>query len=65
MIGMKVEDRLDGATKFMSSKPRVIFILKENHLLKFINEKVPEQKLKKTSPSGGRVMLKQKGFWWT
>ena len=42
MIGMKVEDILDGATNFMSLKPRVVLILKENDLFKFVTEKVPE-----------------------
>ena len=42
MIGMKVEDRLDGATNFISWKPRVLLILEENDLLKFVNKKVPE-----------------------
>ena len=42
MIGMKVEDRLDGTRNFMSWKPRVLLILEENDLLKFVNEKVPE-----------------------
>ena len=42
MIGMKVEDCLDVATNFISSKPRVLLILEENDLLKFVNEKVPE-----------------------
>ena len=41
MIGMKVENRLDGDTKFISWKPRVL-ILEENDLLNFFNEKVPE-----------------------
>ena len=41
MIGMKVEDRLDGATNFISWKARVV-ILEENDLLKLVNEKVPE-----------------------
>ena len=41
MIGMKVEDHLDGATKFISWKSRVL-ILEENDLLKLFNEKVPE-----------------------
>ena len=41
MIGMKVEDHLDGATNFISWKSRVL-ILKENDLLKLVNEKVPE-----------------------
>ena len=42
MIGMKVEDHLDGATNFISSKPKVLLILEKNDLLKFVNEKVPE-----------------------
>ena len=41
MIGMKVEDHLDGATIFISQKSRVL-ILDENDLLKLVNEKVPE-----------------------
>ena len=42
MIGMKVEDHLDGATKFISWKSRGILILEENDLLNLVNEKVPE-----------------------
>ena len=42
MIGIKVEDRLDGASNFISWKSRVILILEENDLLKFVNETVPE-----------------------
>ena len=42
MIGMNVEDHLDGATNFISWKPRILLILEENDLLKFVNEKVPE-----------------------
>ena len=42
MIGMNVEDHLDGATKFISWKSRVLLILEENDLLKLVNEKVPE-----------------------
>ena len=42
MIGMKVEDHLDGATNFISWKSRVL-ILGENDLLKLVNEKVPEE----------------------
>ena len=42
MIGMKVEDLLDGAANFMSWKLIVLLILEENDLLKFVNEKVPE-----------------------
>ena len=46
MIGMKVEDHLDGATKFISWKSRVLHILEENDLLKLVNEKVPEPEAK-------------------
>ena len=41
MIGMKVEDHLDGAKNFISWKSRVL-ILEENDLLKLVNEKVLE-----------------------
>ena len=41
MIGMKVEDHLDGATNFISWNSRLL-ILEENDLLKLVNEKVPE-----------------------
>ena len=40
MIGMKVEDRLDETSNFNSKKSRVLLILEENDLLKFVNEKV-------------------------
>ena len=42
MIGMKVEGRLDGTFNFSSWKSRVLLILEENDLLKFMNENVPE-----------------------
>jgi len=42
MIGMKVEDHLDGATNFISWKSRVL-MLGENDPLKLVNEKVQEQ----------------------
>ena len=42
MIGMKVEDCLDGAANFIFWKPRILLILEENDLLKFVNEKVPK-----------------------
>ena len=44
MIGMKVEDHLDGATNFISWKFRVL-ILGENDPLKLVNEKVQEQNI--------------------
>ena len=39
---MKVEDYLDGATKFISQKSRVL-ILEEIDFLKLVNEKVPKR----------------------
>ena len=50
MIGMKVEDRLDGTSNFNSWKSRVLLILEENDLLKFVNEDVPklEEEAEKT-----------------
>ena len=44
MIGMKGEDHVDGATNFISWNPRVLLILEEHDLLKFVNEKVLEPK---------------------
>ena len=41
MIGMKVEDNLDGATNFIFWKS-IVLILEENDLLMLVNEKVPE-----------------------
>ena len=46
MIGMKIEDHLDGAINFISWNLRVL-ILEENVLLKFVNEKVRKQDAKK------------------
>ena len=46
MIGMKVEDHLDGATNFISWKSRVL-ILGENDLLKLANGKVPKPNVEK------------------
>ena len=43
---MNVEDPLDGATNFISWNPRVLLILEENDLLKFVNEKVLEPEAK-------------------
>ena len=48
MIGMKVEDRLDGTTNFIFWKPRVLLILEEHDLLKFVNEKFPEPKVEES-----------------
>ena len=41
MIGMKVEDNLEGATNFIFWKS-IVLILEENDLLKLANEKIPE-----------------------
>ena len=41
MIGMKVEDNLDGATNFIFWKS-IVLILEKNGFLKLVNEKVPE-----------------------
>ena len=41
MIGMKVEDNLDGATNFIFWMS-IVLILEENDLLKLVNEKVPK-----------------------
>ena len=63
MIGMKVEDHLYGATKFISWKSRV-FILEENYLLKLVNEKVQEPDAEEDkSLIGGRVMPEQEESW--
>ena len=59
---MKIEDHLDGATNFISWKSRVL-ILKENDLLKLVNEKVRNHTLKNTSLIGGRLMPKQEESW--
>ena len=62
MIGMKIEDHLDGATNFISWKFRVL-ILEENDRLNLVNEKDPKPRLKKTSLIGGRVMREQEESW--
>ena len=41
MIGMKVEDNLDGATNFIFWKS-IVLILEENDLLNLVSDKVPE-----------------------
>ena len=43
---MNIEDRPNGATNFIFWKSRVLLILEENDLLKFINEKVLEPEAK-------------------
>ena len=65
MIGMKVEDHLDEATNFISWKSRVLLILEENDLLKFVNEKVPEPKVEEDKSNGGRMMPKLRDYEWT
>ena len=41
MNNVKVEDKIDGDSKFNSWKSVILIILEENELLKFVNEKVP------------------------
>ena len=41
MNSVKVEDRIDGDSDFNSWKSRVLIILEEIDLLKFVNDKVP------------------------
>ena len=41
MNNVKVEDKLDGDSKFNSWKSMILIILEENDLLKFVSEKVP------------------------
>ena len=62
MIGMKVEDHLDGATNFISWKSRVL-ILEENDLLKLVNEKVPEPDAEEDKSHLRRVMREQEESW--
>ena len=42
MFRMNVEDRLDGTSNFSSWKSRVLLILEENDLLKFVKKNVQE-----------------------
>ena len=63
MIGMNVEDHLDGATKFISWKSRVLLILEENDLLKLVNEKVPEPDAEEDKSHLRRVMREQEESW--
>ena len=70
MIGMKVEDHLDGATNFISWKPRVL-ILEENDLLKLVNEKVLEPNAeedkshwRKSDAKARRILVDSVGIIW-
>ena len=72
MIGMKVEDRLDGASNFISWKSRVLLILEENDLLKFVNEKVPEPEVeedksqwRKNDARARRLLVAQSKTTWS
>ena len=62
MIGMKVENHLDGATNFISWKSRVL-ILDENYLLKFVNEKVPEPVAEEDKSHWRRSDAEQEESW--
>ena len=44
MNSVKVEDRFDGASNFNSWKSRVLIILEDNFILRFVNGKVPKPK---------------------
>ena len=55
---MKVEDRLDGATNFISWNPKVLLILEEHDLLKFVNEKVPEAEAEEAKSQWRKVDAK-------
>ena len=61
MIGMKVEYCLDGATNFISWNPRILLILEERDLLKFVNEKFlePEAKEAKSQWRKGDVKARR------
>ena len=37
-----MEDRLDGASNYISWKPRVLMALEEHDILNFVEEDVPE-----------------------
>ena len=50
MISMKVEDRLEGASNFISYNSRVLLLLEENDLLQCVNEKVPESEAEEDKP---------------
>ena len=50
MISMKVEDRLEGASNFISWKSRVLLLLEENDLLQCVNEKVPDLEAEEDKP---------------
>ena len=60
MIGMKVEDRLDGATNFISWNPRVLLILEEHDLLKFVNDKVPEPEVEEAKSQWRKCDAKER-----
>ena len=60
MIGMKVEDNVDGATNFIFWNS-IVLILEENDLLSM--RRFQNRTLKKTSLVGGRVMPEQEESW--
>ena len=62
MIGMEVEDHLDGVTNFISWKSRVL-ILEKNDLLKLVNEKVPEPDAEEDKSHLRRVMREKEESW--
>ena len=50
MISMKVEDRLEGASKSIPWNCRFLLLLEENDLLQCVNEKVPEPEAEEDKP---------------
>jgi hypothetical protein len=42
VTSLKLEDRLDGATNFRSWKARILFVLDENEIQKYVKEKISE-----------------------
>ena len=62
MNSVEVEDRLGGTSNFNSWKSRVLIILEENDLQKFVNEKVPELEEKTKNNQWKKVMLRKGGF---
>ena len=70
MIGMKVENHLDGGTNLICWKYRVI-ILEENDLLKLFNEKVAEPNVeedksrwRKSDARARRILVDSVGIVW-
>ena len=50
MISMKVEDHIEGDSKFISWKSRVLLLLEENDLLQSVNTKFPDLEAEEDKP---------------